>query len=302
MLLEGGDTVWSASYEGEPGDPFAFCDDLAARADMDMRVQINAFDGDRIAHLPDEALNVAELRARGAGAFYELTPDSFRRCLALMDRALRLKPGDPMAIAMRAEAVLILTAAEHGALDPGDAARLGRDLDRAVEQEPRGDYVFYARSAFRVFVARDPEAARQDSDRALAINHHYAPGWEQRGLAKMLEGDFEGAAADLRAAVAYGPTDAFSVYRGYLAAVALLAGGRPEEAAAALSGPLDLRSSDWGLQRLMAEIARAMGDPARAEACEARAAALHRRHSVLAPRPPLPGSHADLADRLRAGS
>jgi len=64
-------SVWSQAYEGDPRDIFGFCDDVMDRADSDLRLRINAFDGNRIANLPDDQLSVCELRSRAAATFYK---------------------------------------------------------------------------------------------------------------------------------------------------------------------------------------------------------------------------------------
>ena len=63
-LMLGGEnrTVWSQIYEGDPSDIFAFCDELIESVDVDLRLQINAFDGNRVAHLPEDRLSLSELR------------------------------------------------------------------------------------------------------------------------------------------------------------------------------------------------------------------------------------------------
>jgi len=112
VLRREGRPLWSETYEGGTADIFQFCDDTIERADADLRLQINAFDAERIADLPDEALSVSELRARAAHVFYKATLESWAHGKRLLERALRLSPDDPMAMAMYAEAVLTLAAAK----------------------------------------------------------------------------------------------------------------------------------------------------------------------------------------------
>lgn len=79
LLRDGGENVLSQSYEGDTTDIFAFCDKIIEQADIDLRLQINAFDVDRISHLPDDELSVSELRPRAASEFYKVTVASWAR-------------------------------------------------------------------------------------------------------------------------------------------------------------------------------------------------------------------------------
>jgi hypothetical protein len=73
IVTETGQLSWSNTYEGSSEDLLALSDEAAMRADIDIRLAINAGDYDRLAHLPDDALSVSELRARAAGAAYQMT-------------------------------------------------------------------------------------------------------------------------------------------------------------------------------------------------------------------------------------
>ena len=66
LTCNDGSAIWSQVFEGDASDLFAFCDDTALRAAVQMRQKLNALDGMRVDHLPDEALSVSELKARAA--------------------------------------------------------------------------------------------------------------------------------------------------------------------------------------------------------------------------------------------
>jgi class 3 adenylate cyclase/tetratricopeptide (TPR) repeat protein len=288
MLRErDGRPVWSQTYDRPAADPFAFADDLVDRVDADLRVQINAFDAERIAELADAELSVSELRARAASAYYEATLASWERALALVERALELSPEDPMALAMRVEGAVMLAAARFGDLDDATLAALDAGSDLAVERLPRSDYVFFARGLLRVYARRDATAARRDAERTRALGPAYAPAFELDGLVHLLDGAFDDAAASFARAVALSADDPLLPYRQYLQAVALYARGERARARAVIEPAIELRPRVWGFHRL-----RALADG------DARGVGPASAPSILAPRPPLPDEGAELVAAL----
>lgn len=302
LITEGGGRPLSSqTYEGDTTDIFRFCDDVIERADADLRLRINAFDAERIAHLPDEKLSVSELRARAANHFYKVTRESWERAADLLDRALRLSPEDPMALAMRVEATVILAAARHRDLEEDEARGLEADLATAVEALPRSDYVFWARGLFRVHVQRDHAGALKDVERALSLSPAFTPGFELKGLAHLLGDELNEAISSFEKSVALSESDPLLPYRLFLEAVALVCAGRPGEAAEAVDWAIELRPNEWPFHRLLAFCHRRAGDEEAAAKAEAWAGRLTPAPSVLAPRPPVPDAHAALAEELRPG-
>ena len=287
LLKRDGTPVWSQTYERAADDPFAFTDALVDRADADLRVQINAFDAERIADLADEELSVSELRARAASGFYTATLQSFERTRALIGRALELSPEDPMALAMRTEAAVMLAAARFEDLDAATLARLQDGSNLAVERLPRSDYVFFARGLLRVYGRRDAAAARRDADRTLALGPAYAPAFELDGLVHLLAGRFDAAVASLERAVGLSADDPLLPYRQYVRTIALYALGERDRARAEIDLALERHPNVFGFHRLRALCDGAPTVPAPAPA-----------PSILAPRPPLPDAWAALADAL----
>jgi len=286
ILTRDGRPVWSQTYDRPAADPFALSDDLVDRADADLRLQINAFDAERIADLADAELSVSELRARAASAYYEATIASWQRALGLVERALELSPEDPMALAMRVEGAVTLAAARFTELDADLLAALEDGLSLAVERLPRSDYVFYTRGLFRVCARRDAAGARRDAERTLALGPAYAPAYELDGLVHLLEGAFEPAVTSLERAVALSVDDPLLPYRQYLQAVALHAQGERERARAVIDRAIEWRPNVWGFHRL------------RALAGGETTTRLAPAPSILAPRPPLPAAYGELVRAL----
>jgi class 3 adenylate cyclase len=294
ILTRDGRPAWSQTYDRPADDLFALTDDLVDRADADLRLQINAFDADRIADLADEELSVSELRARAASAYYEATLASWERALALVERALELNPEDPMALAMRVEGAVMLAAARFTDLDDATLRGLEEGLSVAVERLPRSDYVFFTRGLLRVYARRDAAGARRDAQRTLALGPAYAPAYELDALVDLLEGAFERAAASLERAVALSVDDPLLPYRQYLQAVALYTLGDRERAAAVIERAAECRPRVWGFHRLRA-LCRAAG-------ADDGAVPVARAPAILAPRPPLPAACAGLVAALAPAS
>jgi TolB-like protein len=297
-VAEDGRTAWSETYEEDPRDIFAFADALVERADAALRLQINAFDGDRLAHLPEDALSVSELRARAAAGFYKPTLDDWMETRRLLERALALIPDDPMALAMRAEATIMLAAARHEELAGELAEALEQELDHAVERLPRSDYALFVRAAFAVFVHGDTTSAFRDLDRTLALTPSYAPGLEFRGLAHLRAREPAAAAVELERAVDVSEGDPLLPCRLFMLALAHHLADAPERGLAAIERAIQERPSQRNYHVLKAICAAAAGDDAARRAAERRAHTLARTPSILAPRPPLPPEHAGLARRF----
>jgi class 3 adenylate cyclase/tetratricopeptide (TPR) repeat protein len=294
IVREEGRLVWSQTYQGDASDIFQFCDDLIQRANADLRVQINAFDADRIANLPDDELTVSELRSRAANAFFKLTVDSWTHALQLLNRALQLSPDDPMALAMRAVATVTLVFARDEEFSKQQIENLGEELDKAVESAPRSDYVFFARGLFRTYAQRDLAGALRDGERALALNPSYAWAHQLLGFVHLAGGRYDEAVRDLDKAISLSESDPTLPLKYYMHAIGQLCAGTPEQAAETIEQAIQLRPNQWAYHRLQAICHRKAGNDEAAEKAESRASALPREPSVLAHSPPLPPEQADL--------
>jgi TolB-like protein len=189
VLRENGRPVWSESYDRSTEDIFDFCDVVLERAEADLRLQTNAFDGDRLADIPDDALSVSELRARAANLYYRVTYESWTHGRDLMNRALTMNPADGIAICMRIEAEIMLAYARYEHVSDDLIDRFARDLDKAVEDLPGSDYVFWTRGTFRAHCVGDIAGARADLANTKRINPAYMEAHELEGHILMAEGN-----------------------------------------------------------------------------------------------------------------
>lgn len=296
VLVADSGTVWSQNYEGDPSDIFAFCDDVIERADVDLRLHINAFDGERVAHLPEDRLSLSELRSRAASAFYRATMEGYTEAQRLMQRAARLSPEDPMTLGMLAEATILLARARHQAIAADWVVSFDQHLNLAVELAPRSDYIIWTRGLFRLQVLHDRDGAESDLRRVLTLSPSYVPGLEVLGQIEMASGRFADAATSLRRAVARSENDTLLPYRLYLLAVACCCLTEYEDAAKHLDRAIRLRSRVFAFRALRAIVEKLKCGAAMPPFPKFEGPKLP---SVMAPRLVLPAEHEWLNDAVK---
>ncbi|MCL5778973.1 hypothetical protein M1105_18545 [Limibaculum sp. FT325] len=298
ILRDSAEPFWSKAYDGDPSDIFAFCDGVIDRADTDLRVQINYFDGNRVAHLPEDQLSVSELRSRAATVLHGYTVEAWDEARRLMARARMLAPDDPMANAMHAETIVALAQAYYTDVPPDVASRLAEDLDRAVEAAPRSDYVIWARAFFDLYVTRDFARARGDLRRVLSLSPSYTHGIDLIGLVELAEGNVAAAIDHFARSIELTDTDPILPYRYFLLSIAHLSAGDAHSSLRAINEAIQIRPSVWAYHRLRADCLRRLRENQAAIECEAHAEKLSPAPSILALRVPVRGREERLHDLL----
>jgi tetratricopeptide (TPR) repeat protein len=245
-----------------------------------------------------DRLSVSELRARAASNFYKGRLEANQEAIGLLERALSMKPDDPMCLAMLSEARTMTTASLFGTFDAGMQELLLSCCDKAIEGLPRSDYCFFARAEVKAYALGDGEGALKDAERSLALTATYVPGLEIKGCALMLMGRFEEALKPLALAVQGSLNDPLMPYRAYFQAVAAYCAGKPQEALNALELALSAQPNQRGLELLRAHCLKALGDEKGQQAALARAARLARQASIFTPRPALPPEWRDFGESL----
>ncbi len=288
ILRADGRPVWSQTYQGETADIFRFCDVILERAEGDLRLQTNAFDGDRLAQVPEAELSVSELRARAANCFYRVFYDDWAHGLRLMNRALEMNATDAVALAMRAEAEMMLWAARYADMPDALTEQLAMDLDLAVEHAPGSDYVFWSRSMLRVTCLNDPEGAASDLEQSRRLNPAYVENHEAAGHIRMYEGAFSEAADQFSLTLERQAHNPLIPYRLFLCAVARHCAGDQEAAAAAIRQAIDIRPRDRGLRLLQVIVAEAAGQTELADRTQRRFDAPPLAPSICSRRPVMP--------------
>ena len=265
VLREDARPVWSQTYEAAIDDIFAFCDYVLEQAEGDLRLQNNAFDGDRLIHIPVEALSISELRARAANEFYKVTMGSWLNAFEMMERAIALNPEDGMSLSMRAEAQLMLSGARYQPVPIELQDRYMDDLDKAVIQLPQSDYVFWVRGNYRLAVKDDTAGARADLNRGRQLNPAYLENHELEAQILLREGDFAGSDEAFTRLISRGAKDPLQPYRLFMRAIGRFCAadiaGADQDAAAAY----DLRPNEPGHLKLRAMALDAMGQSDEAE-------------------------------------
>ena len=299
LLRSDGRTVWSESYERPTDDIFDFCDALLEQAEGDLRLQTNAFDGDRLVDIPDDELSVSELRARAANLYYRVTYDDWAHGLTLMQRAISMNPTDAVAICMRVEAETVLAAARYETLSEDALVRMGKDLDTAVENNSTSDYVFWARGIFRVACLGDPEAAQADLNRSRQVNPAYMEAHELEAHLHMTREDYPAAIRSFDLLLQRQTHDPLAASRVFMKAVACYCAEDYAEAARQALAGADMRPSDRMFHILASLAFEAGGEHEKARRSVDKAALLPARPTVCGRAPVLPPAKKALGEALR---
>jgi len=293
--------VWSQTYEATTEDIFAFCDEVLELAEGDLRLQTNAFDGDRLADIPIEELSVSELRSRAANEFYKATMEGWSYGLALMERATTLNPSDGVSLCMRVEAQIMLYGARYQPIPDELQTSYAEDLNTAVIQSPQSDYVFWTRAYFRLAVQDDVAGARADLKRSAHLNPAYLENYELEGNILMREGNFAGADAAFSRLIERGTQNPLQPYRLFMRAVARFCGENYEGAAEDAAAAWDLRPNEAGLLKLRALALKELQLHDQAEACLSAARQLSPEPMMTTKLPVLPPEFHWLSEKLKPG-
>jgi len=298
ILRSEGRPVWSESYDRDTDDIFDFCDVILERAEGDLRLQTNAFDGDRLSKIPDQDLSVSELRSRAANEYYRLTYEGWETGRRLMERALKLNPSDAISLCMRAEAEVMQAAARYEDLPRDTLDRMADDVDTAIEQAPTSDYVRWTRGFLRVNCFDDPGNAELDLARSRSLNPAYLENHELEGHIRMLQERFSEAAGCFGILLTRQTHNPMLPYRSFLRACAHYCDGRMEDALADVRFAIDMRPRERALHILHALACKALGRTDEAERSLDKARQLPPEPHICSRRPVLPASRSALASAL----
>lgn len=301
-LRSEGRAVWSRTYDAPADDVFAFCDDILERVEGDLRLQTNAFDGDRLSGIPDNELSVSELRAKAANEFYKVTTGSWALGLELMERAIQLNPLDGVALAMRVEAQVMLYGARYEVMPETLKMSLLDDLNEAVIQTPLSDYIFWVRALHRLSAIDDVRGARADLRRSAEINPAYRELHEIEGQICLREGHFQEADAAYTRLIDRGAQDPLQPYRLFQRGVARYCARNFEGAERDAARGFDLRPNEAGHLKLRALALTALNANSDAQACLERSRKLSSDPTITTKLPVLPDGFEWMHDTLKPGA
>ncbi|MGI9402620.1 MAG: tetratricopeptide repeat protein [Rhizobiaceae bacterium] len=270
-----GQVTWSRIFEGDSQDLFEVTDRAAEQLSDALRLQINAFDGERLINVPDDQLSASELRTRAAMLFYRATIADYLHAGNLLERALRLDPDNASGLAMWCEAQLYILEAGYRRADRETHARIIGSAHKAVQASPRSDYSWYIRAQIRARLDGDLDGARKDVERLIQLNPGYVLGMEALGYIELIAGNWEAACKPLADASARSTDDPFLPFRLYPLAAAYMLAGQPDLALTAISDATELRPSCQHFWLVKAWILRESGNHSQA----AKAAELAERAS-----------------------
>jgi adenylate cyclase len=290
--------LFSQNYQCETSDIFAFIDEVVQKVTADIRIQVNAFDGDRLGDLADDELSISELRSRTASLFYKGTVGSWEKGRALMDRAVEMNPRDPIALAMRCEARVMVASARYQDLSTQEIDDIEADLELATQVAPASDFVFFVRSHFQGELLRDADAAIREAKRAFEINPAYVLSSQTLAGAYMLIERFDDAVEVLNAAITLSENDPFVPTRYFILAVCHYCLGQFDKALEQLSQATQRSPNLRAMHTLRAICSREAGDDLGAEKSEKVAARLPRTAAIVTPRPLLPAKYDALLAAL----
>ena len=283
ILRESGRVLWSDVYEGAGDDLFDLVDRATDLAENALRLEINAFDGERIAELPDDALNASELRTRAAHCFYTTQIAGYQRACELLDRSLRLAPGNAMSLAMWAHAQTWLLLARFDECDPEHISEIAARADAAVQAAPRSDFVGKVRAEVRLKLLDDIEGAKRAIARVAQLNPNYALLKMVEAEVALAEGDWSRVSEIVTEYVEQNSRDPDLPYMLYVGAVAEMLDGRFDKARRGIAEAIERRPTSRPYWLLLAEIHRRSSNPAAEEKARREAADLAGEPDILAP-------------------
>lgn len=298
VLCETGETLFSRNYDGDISDIFEFGDQICAKINADLRIQINAYDANRLEALADDELSISELRSRAARNFYRATYASWQRGLELMERAVELVPDDPMALAMLAVGEVMLCAASYESMAPERLKQLEDGLNLAIKQAPKVDFLYSARSNLNGLVKGDADAALRDAEFALKLNPTYLIGFGALATAMILKNDLLGAIERLEYSMTLSNDDPLEAERTFPLAICYFLTGQFDKAKKVVEALAHANMDNRILQKLLGMVLRKLGDEGGAARQEQLVERLAFVPSIQSIRVLLPKEHAAFADEL----
>jgi adenylate cyclase len=297
-LCETGETLFSRNYDGDITDIFEFGDQISAKINADLRIQINAYEANRLEALADDELIVSELRSRAARNFYRATYTSWLRGLELMERAVELAPDDPMSLGMLAVGEVMLHATSYEPMPQERIKQLEDGLNLAIKQAPKVDFLYTARSNLNGLIKGDGDAALRDAENALALNPTYLIGFGLLATALILKNDLTRAIERLEYSMTLSSDDPLEAERTFPLAVCYYLTGQFDKARAVTEALAHANKDNRVLQKLLGMVLRELGDKTGAAKQEKMAESLTFVPSIQSLRVLLPQEHAAFADEL----
>ena len=201
VLAATGETVWSRRFESA-SDLDIFLEELTRAANGELRVMLNAYDGSEIATTPDEKLDL-----KAAFLFYRHDPQSTELSRATMRKAVSLAPDNAMALAMLAWSQAHMVPHLQDRVEEIDVDSVMELANKAVDLNPKLDFVFHNRAWLRIWLKADHEGAQADVRRILALNPDYHKGPQDQGISEIFSGHPADGIDRLKSVIAVAPSE-----------------------------------------------------------------------------------------------
>ncbi|MDX0833826.1 adenylate/guanylate cyclase domain-containing protein [Sinorhizobium medicae] len=199
--------LWAESYDGDLGDIFVIQDEITASVVGRLGPELLAAEHARESPKPHHGLDAWECVVRAVFLCSQLSEESSRKMLPLLDRAIGLAPEYAQALAMKGW--ITMWRAFQGWEDMGYALALARDIvQQAIVADDKEPWAYLAQ-AMTAFATRDNVLAMAAISQAVAINPNSAFAHGQLGLAHANGGRAADAIPCIDYALRLSPREAF---------------------------------------------------------------------------------------------
>ncbi len=219
--------LWSERYDRELKDIFDVQDEIAKAIAERLRVTLAGGKDDRLVEQATTNIEAYQLYLKGR-ALLDRRGASVPIALDLLRKAAELDPGYALAWAGIADALTVL-AYSGAALDSESKPQALAAARRSIQLDPTSAVGHTALACATLLFENNRAMAKQEFERALELNPHYAQGRSFYALYyfQWAHGEFERGIAEARHALA---SDPLSAYVTMILAVCLCTAGRLDEA------------------------------------------------------------------------
>ncbi|RDJ05786.1 adenylate/guanylate cyclase domain-containing protein [Rhizobium grahamii] len=199
--------LWAERYDGDLVDIFVIQDEITASVVGRIGPELLAAEHARESPKPHHGLDAWECVVRAVFLCSQLSEESSRKMLPLLDRAIGLAPDYAQALAMKGW--ITIWRAFQGWEDMGRALTLARDIvQQAIAADDKEPWAYLAQ-AMIAFATRDNILATAAISQAVAINPNSAFAHGQLGLAHANGGRAGDAIPCIDYALKLSPREAF---------------------------------------------------------------------------------------------
>ncbi|SCZ13897.1 adenylate/guanylate cyclase domain-containing protein [Microvirga guangxiensis] len=199
--------LWAERYDGDLGDIFAIQDEITASIVARIGPELLSAEHARESPKPHHGLDAWECVVRAVFLCSQLSEESSRKMLPLLDRAIGLAPDYAQALAMKGW--ITMWRAFQGWEDMGYAMTLARDVvQQAIAADDKEPWAYLAQT-MTAYATRDDPLAMAAVSQAVAINPNSAFAHGQLGLAHANGGRAADAIPCIDYALRLSPREAF---------------------------------------------------------------------------------------------